>query len=321
MKKDKLLIANRGEIALRIIQAAAELGIPTLSIFSEDDANALHIQHSDEAVPLKGRGVAPYLDIRQIIAIATQHEATLIHPGYGFLSENAAFAAACEKEGITFVGPGLAILELLGDKSQARKLAQEQGVPILPGTNEAASMEEAQQFFDSLPVGAQMMIKSLSGGGGRGMEIVSRAEELTFSYEKCAREALKAVGKSELYVEQYLPVARHVEVQIMGDGKEVSHLWERECSIQRSHQKLIEIAPCPGMPKVLREKIIEASVRMAKAIGYKGLGTFEFLVEGNSFEDNTPFYFMEANPRIQVEHTVTEEITGIDLVAFQLQQA
>ncbi|MEM8897946.1 MAG: carboxyl transferase domain-containing protein [Bacteroidota bacterium] len=321
MKKDKLLIANRGEIALRIIQAAAELGIPTLSIFSEDDANALHLQRSDEAIPLKGRGVAPYLDIQQIIDIATQHEATLIHPGYGFLSENAAFAAACEKARIIFVGPSPAILELLGDKSQARKLAQDQGVPILPGTNEATSLEEAQKFFASLPVGAQMMIKSLSGGGGRGMEIVSRAEEVASASEKCAREALKAVGKSELYVEQYLSVARHVEVQIMGDGKEVSHLWERECSIQRSHQKLIEIAPCPGMPQALREKIIAASVRMAKAIGYEGVGTFEFLLEGNDFKENTPFYFMEANPRIQVEHTVTEEITDIDLVAFQLQQA
>lgn len=321
MKKDKLLIANRGEIALRIIQAAAEQGIPTLSIYSEDDTQELPIRRANEAVPLTGRGVAPYLDIKQIIHIATQHEVTLIHPGYGFLSENAAFAAACEEVGITFVGPSAATLRLLGDKSQARALAMDHKIPILPGTNTATSLAEAEDFFSSLPSGAQMLIKSLSGGGGRGMALVSQKAEIPSLYAKCEREAKRAFGRADLYVEQYLPTARHVEVQIIGDGQEVSHLWERECSIQRNHQKLVEIAPCPQMNPVLRKKLTDASINMAHAIQFESAGTFEFLVAGNDFTSEADFYFLEANPRIQVEHTVTEEVTGVDLVAFQLQQA
>lgn len=321
MQNSKLLIANRGEIALRILQAAAELGIPTLSIYSEDDAHSLHIRQADEAVPLKGSGFAPYLDISQILSIAQQYGATLVHPGYGFLSEHAEFAEACQEANIQFVGPSPATLKLLGDKSQARKLAQAHAVPILPGTNAATSLVEAQQFFESLPSGAQMMIKSLAGGGGRGMGVVTQATEIPSIYTRCQKEAKKSFGKSALYVEQYLPLARHVEVQVIGDGKEVAHLWERECSIQRNHQKIIEIAPCPGMPLELRKKIITATLSIAQSIGFESAGTFEYLVAGDTFQKDSSFYFLEANPRIQVEHTVTEEVTGIDLVAFQLQQA
>ena len=321
MQNTKLLIANRGEIALRIIQAASELEIPTLTIYSEDDANSLHIQRSDEALALKGLGATPYLDIDQIVSLAHKAGVSLIHPGYGFLSENAEFAAACRAAGIKFVGPSPTILRLLGDKSQARKLAQENGVPILPGINSTTSIETAQEFFTSLPTGSQMLIKSLSGGGGRGMGVISQAEEIAQVYERCRAEAQKSFGTSELYVEEYLPVARHIEVQIIGDGTEVAHVWERECSIQRNHQKLIEIAPCPDMPSALRTRIIDSALKMAQAVRYEGAGTFEFLVAGNQFHPDSSFYFLEANPRIQVEHTVTEEVTGIDLVTFQIQQA
>ena len=259
--------------------------------------------------------------MEHILSIAQQAGCTLIHPGYGFLSENASFAQACKEQGLIFIGPRPHILELLGDKSQARTLAKELGIPVLPGTERSTSLEEVQQFFHSLPSSSKMLIKALSGGGGRGMGIVQEASEIESTYEHCQVEAQKAFGEKGLYVERYLPLARHLEVQIIGDGDEVSHLWERECSLQRSHQKLIEIAPCPGMPTALRERILAAAVKMARALQYENAGTFEFLVEGREFNEDTSFFFIEANPRIQVEHTVTEEITGIDLVAFQIQQA
>ena len=321
MQQAKLLIANRGEIAIRIAQAAYDLGIPSVSIFSEDDATSLHIQKTDESYPLSGSGPRAYLDMLQILAIAQEADCTLVHPGYGFLSENAAFAEVCEKQGISFIGPRPEVLRMLGDKSQARKLAREQGIPILPGTEQRSSLAEAEQFFQSLPEGASLLIKALSGGGGKGMGIVKNRAELASTFERCQMEAEKAFGEKGLYVEQYLPLARHVEVQIIGDGKEVAHLWERECSLQRHHQKLIEIAPCPGMAPELRERILRAALKMAQSIQYEGAGTFEFLVSGSDFSEDASFYFLEANPRIQVEHTVTEEVTGIDLVAFQIQQA
>jgi acetyl/propionyl-CoA carboxylase alpha subunit len=318
---NKLLIANRGEIAIRVINAAAELGIPTVSIYAEDDQNALHIKKSEEAYPLKGRGGTAYLDIDQILQIAKKSNCTLVHPGYGFLSENAAFAQSCQAAGLTFVGPSVKTLQLFGDKIKARQLAEKVGIPLIPGISKAISLAEAKAFFESLPKGSAVMIKALSGGGGKGMRIVKSIEDLENAYQRCASEAKKAFGSEELYIEKYLPIARHIEVQIIGDGKAVSHVWERECSLQRNNQKIIEIAPCPEMHPTLRKVIIVAALQLAKAVDYENVGTFEFLVEGIHLTAENAFYFLEANPRIQVEHTVTEEVTGIDLVQFQIQQA
>ena len=249
----KLLIANRGEIAIRIINAAYELDMVTVSIYSEDDANALHIKKSDEAYPLSGTGAAAYLDIPQIINIAKQAGCNYLHPGYGFLSENAQFAKACKEAGINFVGPSAEILTLFGNKIKAREFAQKEDIPTIPGTYKATTLKEAKTFFASLPQGAKMMIKSLAGGGGRGMGIVDKIEEVQTVYQRCQNEASKAFGSAEIYVEKYLPLARHIEVQILGDGKAITHLWERECSIQRRHQKLIEIAPCPHLTPNVRD--------------------------------------------------------------------
>lgn len=321
MSKNKLLIANRGEIAIRISQAAFEVDMLSVTIFSEDDANALHTQKSDESYPLQGSGAAAYLDIPQIIDIAKKSGCNYLHPGYGFLSENHKLAQACSAAGIIFVGPNPKILRLFGDKSKARALAQQLNIPTIPGTNESTSLAGAKSFFENLPTGSQMMIKSLSGGGGRGMRIITHFEEIESAYGSCQTEAKKAFGSSEIYVEKYLPKARHVEVQILGDGQSITHLWDRECSLQRRHQKIIEIAPCPDIAPALRTKLIAAAKSMAKAVKYENAGTFEFLVEGTTFSPDANFYFLEVNPRIQVEHTVTEEVTNIDIVQFQLNQA
>ncbi len=321
MSKNRLLIANRGEIAIRISQAAFELDFVSVSIFSEDDALALHTQKSDESYPLKGSGAAAYLNIAQIIEIAKSTQCNYLHPGYGFLSENHEFAQACAKAGIIFVGPTPKTLKLFGDKSQARALAEKLGIPTISGTNESTSLKATKTFFKELSEGSQVMIKSLSGGGGRGMRIVSNYKDLDKAYELCQMEAQKAFGSNQLYVEKYLPKVRHVEVQILGDGKSITHLWDRECSLQRRHQKVIEIAPCPDISEELRTKIITAAKNMAKAVNYENAGTFEFLVEGDIFKADSPFYFLEVNPRIQVEHTVTEEVTNVDIVQFQLNQA
>jgi len=321
MSKNRLLIANRGEIAIRISQAAFELDFVSISVFSEDDTMCLHTQKSDESYPLKGTGASAYLDIPQIIEIAKNTNCNYLHPGYGFLSENYEFAKACAAAGIIFVGPKPKNLKLFGDKSKARTLAQKLDIPTIPGTNESTTLKVAKAYYKNLPEGSSMMIKSLSGGGGRGMRIVSNYEDLEKAYKLCQAEAKKAFGSDQLYVEKYLPKARHVEVQILGDGKAITHLWDRECSLQRRHQKVIEIAPCPTMPTELRSQIISAAKKMAKEVNYENAGTFEFLVEGDTFKANTPFYFLEVNPRIQVEHTVTEEVTSVDIVQFQLHQA
>jgi acetyl/propionyl-CoA carboxylase alpha subunit len=322
MKLTRLLIANRGEIAIRIMRAAAELDIRTVAIFSEDDAQSLHLRKADEARPLHGKGVAPYLDIEQIIAAANESGCDAIHPGYGFLSENAAFARRCTEEGIIFVGPRAAILELFGDKGQARALAERCGVPVLKGTSEATSLEQARAFLASFGDGGAMMIKAVAGGGGRGMRAVFRPQDVEEAYIRCQSEARQAFGNGDVYVEQLLPRARHIEVQILGDGSgAVSHLGERECTIQRRNQKLIEIAPSPSLPPGLRAQLTAAAVRLAEAVRYENVGTFEFLVDATMQNDNASFAFIEANPRLQVEHTVTEEVTGIDLVQTQLHLA
>jgi acetyl/propionyl-CoA carboxylase alpha subunit len=310
-----LLIANRGEIAIRIARAAAELGIRTVAIFSEDDAISLHIRKADEARPLSGIGPTAYLDIDQILGVAREAGCDAIHPGYGFLSENAGFARRCAEERITFVGPRPDVLELFGNKAQARALAARCGVPLLEGTNDATSADEARAFFSSLGDGAAMMIKAIAGGGGRGMRVVSKLEDVEAAHTRCRSEAQKAFGNGDVYVEQFIPKARHVEIQIVGDGQGVTHLGERECSIQRRHQKIIEIAPSPALPSGVRDKLTAAAVRLAREACFDNAGTFEFLVYEGSFA------FLEANPRLQVEHPITEELTGIDLVKTQLQLA
>ncbi|MEE8338316.1 MAG: biotin carboxylase N-terminal domain-containing protein, partial [Dehalococcoidia bacterium] len=322
MVLSSLLIANRGEIAIRVMQAAADLGIRSVAVFAEDDAASLHTRKADEARALTGEGVMAYLDVEQLIAVAKEAGCDAIHPGYGFLSENATFARRCAEEDITFVGPRAEILELFGDKVRARAVAEEHGVPVVPGTSEATSLEQAQQFFASLGEGQSMIIKAVAGGGGRGIRVVTEAGEIEEAYARCQSEAKAAFGSDDLYVEQLVPRARHIEVQIAGDAYgAVSHFGERDCSIQRRHQKVVEIAPAPGLDPKLRDEIIDAAVRLAGAVGYDNLGTFEFLVDDGPSGAASSFAFLETNARLQVEHTVTEEVTGVDLVQLQLRIA
>jgi acetyl/propionyl-CoA carboxylase alpha subunit/acetyl-CoA carboxylase carboxyltransferase component len=311
----KLLIANRGEIAIRVARTAAEMGTATVAIFSEDDALSLHTRKTDEARGLTGKGAAAYLDIAQIVSVARAAGCDAVHPGYGFLSENADFAHACAEAGLVFVGPSPETLALFGDKARARRLAQETNVPVLPGTNGATSLEEAKRFFDGREA---VMLKALAGGGGRGMRVVRAAGELEQAYERCQSEAKAAFGNGDVYAEEFFPRARHVEVQIVGDGAgAVAHLWDRECSLQRRRQKLIEIAPAADVPDAIRARLFEAALALARCANYRNLGTIEFLVDTASGR----FAFIEANARLQVEHTVTEEITGLDLVRIQLEIA
>lgn len=314
----RLLVANRGEIAVRILRTASELGLHTAAIHSSDDAASDHIRHAELAIELDGIGPAAYLDIDQIVAAAQQHECDAIHPGYGFLAENADFARACEEAGITFVGPSPAALALFGDKARARTLAGARHVPVLIGADHAVDLDGARSFFEQLD-GRPMVIKAIAGGGGRGMRAIHHASEIEDAFDRCRREAQSAFGNGDLFVERFIPRARHIEVQIVADQHgNVSHLGERECTIQRRYQKLIEIAPSPTLTDVLRERITAAAVDLAEAGGYSNLGTFEFLVDA---ESDAEFAFIEANARLQVEHTVTEEVTGHDLVASQLQLA
>ena len=313
----RLLIANRGEIAIRLARAAAELDIPSLAVYAEDDAQSLHVRKADAAVALRGRGAAAYLDYQQLIDIARDHDCDAIHPGYGFLSENAAFARACTEAGITFIGPDAEVLDLFGDKASARRLAIQHDVPLVQGTNQATSLEQAQAFMAGLPAGSSVMLKALAGGGGRGMRAVHTMAELDQAFARCSSEARAAFGNGDLYIERLIRQARHIEVQIIGDGRAVSHLWERDCTLQRRNQKLLEVAPAPGLDPLLRERLLAAAVTLTAAVGYRGLCTVEFLVD----EDSGDVVFMEANPRIQVEHTVTEAVTGLDLAQLQIRLA
>ena len=308
----KLLIANRGEIAVRIARTAAEMGIESVAVFSEDDAASLHVKRADAAVPLPGSGPAAYLDIAQVVQAARTAACDAIHPGYGFLAENPALARACAEAGLAFVGPAPETLELFGDKARARALATSCGVPVLPGTEGPTTLEEARAF---LAEHGAVMVKAVAGGGGRGMRPATTDDELAQAFERCASEAKAAFGDERLYVERFLPHARHVEVQVVGDGRSVVHLFDRECSLQRQRQKLVEIAPADMLPAELREQLFAHAVALAQAAGYRGLGTIEFLVDGDEA------VFIEANARLQVEHTVTEEVTGLDLVRLQLQLA
>jgi acetyl/propionyl-CoA carboxylase alpha subunit/acetyl-CoA carboxylase carboxyltransferase component len=319
MPLKKLLIANRGEIAIRIARAAGETGLATVAIHPADDALSLHVRSADESHEIPGRGARAYLDIEAVIAAAKAAGCDALHPGYGFLSENSALARRCAEEGIVFVGPSPEALELFGDKAQAKALAKKCGVPIIAGTSGPTSLDEAKVFFASLGAGAAVMIKAIAGGGGRGMRIVDDAAKLEEAYARCQSEAKAAFGSDGVYVERLIRNARHIEVQIIGDRHgAISHLWERECTIQRRNQKLIEVAPSPSLSDALRSRIIEAAKQLATAARYDNLGTFEFLVDGDAKSDDTAFAFIEANPRLQVEHTVTEEVLGVDLVKSQL---
>jgi acetyl/propionyl-CoA carboxylase alpha subunit/acetyl-CoA carboxylase carboxyltransferase component len=319
MPVTKLLIANRGEIAIRIARAAADLGLNSVAVYSEDDANSLHLRTADEAVALPGSGAASYLNADAVIATAQATGCDAIHPGYGFLAERAAFARQCAASGLTFIGPDAAQLELFGDKARARIAAVAACVPVPRGIDRAVTLDEVRAFFASVHPGGAMIVKAVAGGGGRGTRTVATQNELDAAYQRCRSEAKAAFGRDEVYVEEFIPRARHVEVQILGDHTgRIVHLGERECSIQRRFQKIIEIAPAPALDKHLREQIIDAAVRFAKSVEYRNLGTFEFLVDVSGA---LPFVFIEANARLQVEHTVTEEVTGIDLVQTQIRLA
>jgi len=305
----KVLIANRGEIAVRVIRACRELGIGTVAIYSDADRNALHVRRADEAWPCGPAAAAQsYLNIEKVIEIAKRSGAEAIHPGYGFLSERPAFARRCAEEGIVFIGPKPDTIEAMGDKVIARQKMKAAGVPIVPGTTEKLSDEEAIAFAGK--IGLPVMIKATAGGGGKGMRLVHKDAELASSIKRARSEARASFGDDSIYVEKFVEEPRHIEIQIMGDSHgDALHLFERECSIQRRHQKVIEEAPANRMPPELREKMGRAAVAAAKAVGYEGAGTCEFLVD-----KNFDFYFLEMNTRVQVEHPVTEMITNVDIV-------
>jgi acetyl-CoA carboxylase, biotin carboxylase subunit len=313
----KILIANRGEIALRVIRTCREMGIRTVIAHSTADADSLPVRLADESVcigPPEARG--SYLNIPSIISAAAITDSEAIHPGYGLLSENAAFAEICRACGITFIGPAPEAIRLMGDKAQAREMAKHAGAPVVSGSEgPVAGVDEAQGLADS--IGYPVMVKAAAGGGGRGMRIVREREDLARAYATCQAEAGAAFGSSDLYLEKYVEDARHVEVQVLGDKSGMRlHLGERDCSVQRRHQKLLEESPAPALPPDTRTGLYKAALAVANAVNYVSAGTVEFLVdrEGN-------FYFIEMNTRIQVEHPVTEMLTGIDLVAMQIRIA
>lgn len=320
MKKNrpfhKLLAANRSEIAIRIFRAANELGLRTVAIYSQEDRLALHRFKADEAYRVGiGKGpVEAYLDISGIIAVAKEHEVDAIHPGYGFLAENPAFARACAKAGIKLIGPTPELLELLGDKTAARRLAISAGVPVLPGTEKpVASGEEALKIVKE--IGYPVIVKAAMGGGGRGMRVVHDEEQLAARLEEAQGEAKSAFGDASVFLEKFLPRAKHIEVQILGDEHgNLLHLYERDCSVQRRHQKVVEVAPAYNLPSNVRSELCEAAVQLARKANYRNAGTVEFLYD----VDSQNWYFIEVNPRIQVEHTVTEMVTGIDIVRAQI---
>lgn len=311
---NKILIANRGEIAVRIIRTCRELGIKTVAVYSEADRSALHAQIADESVCIGPASTRDsYLNSKAILAACEVTNAEAIHPGFGFLSENADFARLCKKCGITFIGPSAEAMEAMGDKSNAKQTMINANVPVIPGSDGVIkTMEEA--FAVSDRIGFPLMVKASAGGGGRGIRLVEKAEDFEKSIIAAQQEALSFFGNDDVYIEKFLINPRHVEIQLLADNHgNVIHLGERDCSLQRRNQKLIEESPSPIMNDNLRQEMGEAAVRAAKACGYSNAGTIEFLVD-----DDKNFYFMEMNTRIQVEHPVTEAVTGIDLIAEQI---
>ncbi|MCI2788522.1 pyruvate carboxylase [Staphylococcus warneri] len=310
----KLLVANRGEIAIRIFRAAAELNINTVAIYSKEDKSSLHRYKADESY-LVGSDLGPaesYLNIERIIDVAKRANVDAIHPGYGFLSENEHFARRCAEEGIKFIGPHLEHLDMFGDKVKARATALKANLPVIPGTDGPIESYEAAQSFAN-EAGYPLMIKATSGGGGKGMRIVHEESELEDAFHRAKSEAEKSFGNSEIYIERYIDNPKHIEVQVIGDDYgNLVHLYERDCSVQRRHQKVVEVAPSVGLPETLRKKICDAALQLMSHIKYVNAGTVEFIVSGNEF------FFIEVNPRVQVEHTITEMITGIDIVKMQI---
>ena len=316
MTEPRILIANRGEIAVRVIRTCRELGIPTVAVYSDADRDALHVRMADRAHRL---GPPPpsesYLNVPALLDAARASGATMVHPGYGFLSENPDFARACDDAGFTFIGPPPEAMERMGDKAAARRAAEEVGVPVIPGVSEPVTVDEARRIADG--VGFPLAVKAAHGGGGRGMHLVERPEDLEDAVERSAREARAYFGRPEVYLERYITRAHHVEAQILADGRgNISFLGERDCTVQRRYQKLIEESPSPVVDADLRSRIGEAAIAVAKAAGYTNAGTVEFLVE-----DDGAFWFLEVNARLQVEHPVTELVTGLDLVRLQIEVA
>src|SRR5256885_12001816 len=313
----KILVANRGEIALRVICACKELGIGTVAVYSEADRNSLHVRFADEAVCIgPARSSESYLNIPQVISAAEITNVDAIHPGYGFLSENANFAKVCEASEITFIGPRPEIIEMMGEKDRARREVKSAGLPTIPGSDGAIEGEE-QLAKEAAKIGYPLILKAVAGGGGRGMRVVRKQEELLSAYETARSEAQQAFGTPDVYAERFLEHPRHIEFQVLGDqhGK-VIHLGERECSIQRRHQKLIEESPSPGMDAKRRKELGARVVCALEKIGYTNAGTVEFLMD----QDGS-LYFIEMNTRIQVEHPVTELVTGVDLIKAQIRIA
>lgn len=318
MAIEALLVANRGEIAVRILQTASAMGIRTIAVHAEDDGDDLHVRRADEAVRLTGSGPAAYLDAAQLVDAALDRGNAAVHPGYGFLSENSGFARRCTEAGLVFVGPTEQTLALFGDKSAARRRAVELDVPVLEGTEGAVSAAEARAFADRLGGDSAIMVKALAGGGGRGSAPVLDRTRLHDVYARCRDEATRAFGDGRLYVERLLPAARHIEVQLLGDGTgAVRALGTRDCSVQRRRQKLIELAPAPNLDPGLARQLIDMASRIGSSAALRGLATVEFLLP----TDRATPYFLEVNPRLQVEHTVTEAVTGLDLVELALRIA
>ncbi|HUR36467.1 MAG TPA: acetyl-CoA carboxylase biotin carboxylase subunit [Terriglobales bacterium] len=312
----KVLIANRGEIAVRVMRACREMGIASVAVYSDVDRSALHVRKADEAYAI-GPAAAreSYLNIEKIIAVAKRSGADAIHPGYGFLSENAAFAQACETAGIKFIGPTAAAMNIMGSKTSARRAMEAAGVPFVPGSSRGLTLAEAQKV--AADVGYPVMLKAAAGGGGKGMRLVTDAKDLPSAYEGASSEASRAFNSGEVYIEKFIAQPRHIEVQVFGDEHgNVVYLGERECSVQRRHQKVIEEAPSPVVDEAMRRRMGETAVQVAKAAKYTNAGTVEFLVDSQK-----NFYFLEMNTRLQVEHPVTELVTGLDLVQLQVRVA
>jgi pyruvate carboxylase subunit A len=312
----KILVANRGEIAVRIVRACAEMGIKSVAIYSDADRSALHVKKADEAYNLGPDPVSGYLNAHRIVSIAASAGCDALHPGYGFLSENPQLAEICASRGITFIGPSPTVIRSMGDKIEARKTMIAAGVPVVPGSNTSLkNLAEAVALASE--IGYPVMLKATSGGGGRGIRRCDNEEELRRNFERVVSEATKAFGSADVFVEKCVVNPRHIEVQVIGDRHgNVVHLFERDCSIQRRHQKLVEIAPSPQLNDEQRKYVCELGVRAARATGYENAGTVEFLLDSNG-----RFYFMEMNTRLQVEHTISEQITGIDIVQEQIRVA
>src|ERR671915_1147002 len=314
---EKVLVANRGEIAIRVMRTLEELGIGTVAVYSEPDRDSPHVRRADEAYLLgPGPPAQSYLVVQKILEVADQSGAQAIHPGYGFLAENAAFARSCEEAGVTFVGPPAAAIEAMGSKTKARELMEKAGVPIVPGTTKPVKTVNAAKKLIDQKIGYPVAVKAAGGGGGKGFRVAESEDELEDAFEGAAREGEKFFSDSTVYLERYLPDPRHVEVQVLADSKgNVVHLFERDCSVQRRHQKLIEESPAPAVDPELRERIGEIGTEAARAVGYRSAGTIEGLLQDGEY------FFLEMNTRVQVEHCVTEMVTGIDIVREQLKIA